>query len=118
MIDITDSSDKATEIDTNKEIKVSLEEAKLATERVTKEQAAGVEADSKVIGKLEGYFLDAIGGSSREVESLPFENFLYYLYHTEPEDLRKYNVGNSIRVDRLRKLHKFAYQLHSTGQKE
>ena len=116
VIDITDSSDENTEIHLDEAAKLTLEEAKLATERIVKEQAAVVEANSKVISKLEDYFLDSIGGSLGQEEELPFETFLDYIYRTEPADLRKYSVENSIKVTRLRKLHKFAYRFHTHGQ--
>ena len=71
-----------------------MEEAKLATERLAKEQIKVAAANRKVIKQLKGIFLDSVSGP--EEESLPFEIFLDKIHQTDPTELRKYSVKNSV----------------------
>ena len=117
-IDLSVSSGDEDEPSKQGELEFNLREAKLATRRVAQQQAAVVAANSAIISKLEEHFLNAIGGRTISLDKkkpLPFEKFLEELNKTEPEDLRLYSVANDVRVDRLRKLHKFAYRIHTCG---
>jgi len=94
--------------------KLSVEEAKLAREEFEKSKKLLKKANRKVIKQLEGFFLDSVAG--HEDESLPFEVFLDQLRKTDPGELRKYSVRNSLRVTRLTQLFKFATKIHQTGE--
>ena len=94
--------------------KLSVEEAKLAREEFEKQKKLLKKANRKVIKQLEGFFLDSVAG--HEDESLPFEVFLDQLRKTDPAELRKYSVRNSLRVTRLTQLFKFATKIHQTGE--
>ena len=94
--------------------KLSVEEAKLAREEFEKHKKLLTKTNKKVIKQLEGFFLDSVAG--HEDESLPFEVFLDQLRKTDPGELRKHSVRNSIRVTRLTQLFKFATKIHQTGE--
>ena len=94
--------------------KLSVEEAKLARKEFEKHKKLLTSANKKVIRQLEGFFLDSVAG--HEDESLPFEVFLDKLHQTDPGELRKHSVKNSIRVTRLTQLFKFASHVHQTGE--
>ena len=117
-IDLSASLDE--EFDKSKltEAEANLREAKLATRRLAQKQAEVAAANSTIISNLENHFLDAIGGriAITEKESpLHFQKFFNELQKTEPQDLRLYSIQNDLRVDRLYKLHRFAYRIHTTG---
>ena len=94
--------------------KLSVEEAKLAAERLAKDKKLVAAANKKVIRQLEGFFLDSVSGL--EEESLPFEVFLDKIHQTDPTELRKHSIKNSVRVTRLTQLHRFASRVHQTGE--
>ena len=91
-----------------------MEEAKLAAERLEKDKKLVVATNKKVIRQLEGFFLDSVSGL--EEETLPFEVFLDKIQQTDPTQLRKHSVKNSVRVTRLLQLHRFALRIHQTGE--
>ena len=93
--------------------KICAEEAKLATERLAKEQIKVAAVNRKIIKQLKGFLLDSVSGL--EEESLPFEVFLDKINQTDTTKLRKYSVKNSVRVTRLTQLHQFASRVHTTG---
>ena len=78
---------KESKLTQKKPWKLSVEETKLATERLIKEQIALAAENEKIISKLESFFLDFI--TSLEHESLPLEIFLDGIYLTEPTELQK-----------------------------
>ena len=95
-----------------------LAQVKLATEDVERKQVAVVKSNSTTLKKLEELFLDAIGSSSilaKQNVLLPFTVFLDKTNKTKPKDLRLYSIANSVKVDRLRTLHKVASKLYNSG---
>lgn len=91
-----------------------MQDAKLATDCLAKQQIKVAAANRKIIKQLEVFFLDSVSGV--EEESLPFKIFLDKIHQTDLTDLRKYSVKNSVRVTRLTLLHKFAFKVHTTGE--
>ena len=59
-------------------------------------------------------FLDSVSG--HKDKSLPFKNFLDKLRQTDPSELRKHSVKNSIHVTRLTQLFRFISHVHQTGE--